>query len=85
MESAFLKLFNSLSIFFSECGPGFYKDKVSTTNNYCWTPSGNKRDACLTCPGTKIKSVSGDSSSLCQDVCDGTTNVPNAARTACGE
>ena len=33
----------------------------------------------------KIKSVSGDSSHLCQDVCDGTTNVPNAARTACGE
>ena len=33
----------------------------------------------------KIKSVSDDSSSLCQDVCDGTTNVPNAARTACGE
>ena len=33
----------------------------------------------------KIKSVSGDLSSLCQDVCDGTTNVPNAARTACGE
>ena len=33
----------------------------------------------------KIKSVSGDSSSLCQDVCDGTTNVPNAAHTACGE
>ena len=32
-----------------------------------------------------IKSVSGDSSSLCQDVCDGTTNVPNAARTGCGE
>ena len=32
-----------------------------------------------------IKCVSGDSSSLCQDVCDGTTNVPNAARTACGE
>ena len=33
----------------------------------------------------KINSVSGDSSSLCQDVCDGSTNVPNAARTACGE
>ena len=33
----------------------------------------------------KIKSVSGDSSSLCQDVCDGITNVPNAARTVCGE
>ena len=32
-----------------------------------------------------IKSVSGDSSHLCQDVCDGTTNVPNAARTGCGE
>ena len=33
----------------------------------------------------KIKSVSGDSSSLCQDICDGTTNVRNAARTACGK
>ena len=33
----------------------------------------------------KIKSVSADSSSLCLDVCDGTTNVPNAAHTACGE
>ena len=33
----------------------------------------------------KIKSVSGDSSSLCQDVCDGTTNIPKAARTGCGE
>ena len=33
----------------------------------------------------KIKSLSGDSSHLCQDVCDGTTNVLNAARTGCGE
>ena len=33
----------------------------------------------------KIKSVSGDSFFLCQDICDGTTNVPNDARTACGE
>ena len=33
----------------------------------------------------KIKCVSGDSSSLCEDVCDRTTNVPNAADTACGE
>ena len=33
----------------------------------------------------QIKSVSADSSSLCQDICDGTTNVPNAARSACGE
>ena len=69
---------------FSECGPGFYKRKVSTTNIYCWNPSGF-RDECVQCPGDKIKSVSGDSSSLCQDVCDGTTNVSNAARTACGE
>ena len=37
------------------------------------------------CPDSKIKSVSGDNSTLCQDVCDGTTNVPNGARTACGE
>ena len=42
-------------------------------------------DACLLCPGNKIKSISGDWSSLCQDICDGTANVPNVARTACGK
>ena len=33
----------------------------------------------------KIKSVSGDDPALCLDVCDGTTNVPNAERSACGK
>ena len=33
----------------------------------------------------KIKSVTGDDPALCQDICDGTTNVPNAERTAYGE
>ena len=66
----------------AECGPGMYKGKKTVSSNvYC----SNEVDACLLCPGTKIKSVSGDSLSLCQDVCDGATNVPNAARTACGE
>ena len=44
-----------------------------------------ERDACLPCPYGKIKSVTGNEESLCQDVCDGITNVPNAARSACGE
>ena len=70
-----------LSTVFTECGPGTYKGKKTAPNNYC----SNEVDACLQCPGNEIKSVSGDSSSLCEDVCDGTTNVPNAARTACGE
>ena len=67
----------------AECGPGFYKGMVSTTNEYCY-PFGF-RLACVPCTGNKIKSVSGDNSTLCQDVCDGTTNVPNIPRTACGE
>ena len=41
--------------------------------------------ACVPCPGSKIKSESGDDYDLCLDVCDGTTNVPNAQKTACGE
>ena len=45
----------------------------------------NEQDACLPCPGQKIKSVSGGDPALCLDICDGTTNVPNAERTACGE
>ena len=56
-----------------------YKGKKPVSNNYqC-----NEADACVSCPSDK--SVSGDPESLCQDVCDGTTNVPNAAHTACGE
>ena len=43
------------------------------------------RDECVLCPGDKIKSVSGDDPALCTNICDGTTSVPNAARTACGE
>ena len=58
-----------------------YKGKKTVSNVYCR----NEVDACLPCPGDKIKSVSGDLSSLCQDICDGTTNVPNNARSACGE
>ena len=52
-----------------------------SNNNYC----SHEVDACVPCPDDKIKPVSGDSSSLCEDGCGGTTNVPNAARTACGE
>ena len=69
-----------------ECGPGRYKGKVSTTSTYCYvSPGVYERDECLPCPDGKIKSVSGDDQALCQNVCDGTTNVPNADRTACGK
>ena len=70
------------SLLLEECAPGQYKEAVNTDNHLC---SDWKRDECVLCPGNKIKSVSGDSSSLCQDVCNGTTNVPNAAHTTCGE
>ena len=71
---------------FSECGPGRYKGRVPAANDQCMHILGtNEKDACVLCSGNKIKSVSGDDPALCQDMCDGTTNVPNAARTACGE
>ena len=42
-------------------------------------------DSCVPCPDGTIKSVSGDDPALCQNVCDGTTNVLNAQKTACGK
>ena len=71
----------------AECGPGLYKVTVTTSNNRCRYVSLYvfEKDECRPCPDCKIKSVSGDDEALCDDVCDGTTNVPNVARTACGE
>ena len=42
--------------------------------------------ACLQCPGNKVKTVSGNSESLCVDNdCDGTKTVLNSDRSGCGK
>ena len=63
-----------------ECGPGLYKGRKHVSNRFC--PGGV--DACVPCPDGQIKSVSGDDPTLCLDVCDGITNMPNTEHTACG-
>ena len=71
---------------FSECDPGRYKGIGEPGDDWCYALYGEAHlDSCIPCPDGTIKSVSGDDSALCQDVCDGTTNAPNTARTACGE
>ena len=55
------------------CGPGQYYGQIGPTNGYCRAFYGRTR-ACVQCPGNKVKSVSGNSQSLCVD-CDGTITV----------
>ena len=40
------------------------------------------RDQCVQCAPGRIKPVSGDDPALCQEVCNGTTNVANAEQSA---
>ena len=52
------------------CNAGYYKDGAS----------------CTKCTGNTIKSAPGDAGDCSADQsCDGTTNVPNAGHTTCGE
>ena len=42
--------------------------------------------SCTICPGNTIKPASGDAANCdAAEPCDGTTTVPNAGHTACGE
>ena len=65
------------------CGPGKYYGQIEPTNNYCRAFYGKTR-ACVQCPGNKVKSVSGNSQSLCVG-CDGTITVPNSDRSGCSK
>ena len=65
------------------CGPGQYYGQIGPTNVYCRVFYG-KTQACVQCPGNKVKPVSGNSQSLCVD-CDGTTTVAKSDRTGCGK
>ena len=57
-----------------------YKGKINVEHYpYC----DNQVDACLPCPAGMIKSEPGDGP--CLEVCDGESNVPNAAHTDCGQ
>ena len=69
-----------IEILFVECGPGMFKWWVPT-----WDSPNSYRDQCVQCAPGRIKPVFGDSLLLCQEVCDGTTNVENYAHSACGE
>ena len=72
------------AIEFVVCGPGMYFGQIPATRNvhlaYC--PQGI--EACVPCPGNKLKTVLGNEQSLCVD-CDQENTVPNSDQTGCGK
>ena len=55
---------------------------TQTHRSYCI----ERIQKCVQCPGNKVKTVLGNSESLCVDNdCDGTKTVPNSDRSGCGE
>ena len=68
-----------MEYYFVVCSPGNYYGELDRGNAYC-----DRIKACVPCPENKVKTVSGNSLSLCVN-CDGANTVPNSDRTGCGK
>ena len=78
VKETFFVLPNTVCLYL-ECGPGFYKGRITISSIYC----ANQVDACVQCPGSKVKAVDGDNEGLCVE-CEVTTTA-KTDKTGCGE